>query len=192
MDWFKDFFSKIFEGMFWSSLLSRIDWVDWFTIGFLLLGIVYGSRKGLMRILVETLELILIVYLVFAYKGILLGFVKFLLPKLSDRMLEPPVLILSAMVFWFVVAFIDKYLQKMVSAKTEPVLKMAGGAVFGALQFLIIWSFISHVLIIMPVFSMGRAYETGSSLTGSQVKGIAPFIHGMLSDPSKTLSELKA
>jgi hypothetical protein len=192
MDWFTEFFSKIFEGMFWSSLLSKIHWVDWFTVGFGMLGIVYGSRKGLMRILVEILELVLIVYLVFAYKGILLGFIKYLLPKLTERTLEPPVLILSAMVFWFVVAFLDKHLQKLVSAKTEPVLKMTGGAVFGAVQFLIIWSFISHVLIIMPVFSLARAYEPGNSLTGKQVKGIAPFIYGMLSDPAKTLTDTKA
>lgn len=191
MEWIMQHLSQLFEGLFWRSLLMRVQWVDWFTLGFVLLGIVYGSRRGLMRELVEILELILIVFLTYKYKDSVLGFVKAIVPSFTERTLESVCFIITGLFFWFLIAFADGYLQKAVHSKSTPSLKWFGGAVVGVFHFLIIWSLISQALISVPFFSLARLYEPGNSLTGQTVNQIAPLIYQAINDPAKLLPEVK-
>ena len=192
MAWIIDHVSQLFQGMFWRSLLESFHWVDWFTVAFVLVGLVYGIRKGLMRELVEVLELILIIFLVYNYKEFFLGFLKSLFPSLSNRFLEPAVFILVALAFWFLVAFLDGYLQKVEHSQVTKGIKVIGGGLTGIFHFLIIWSLISQVLMLLPARSLARSYEPGSSLSGEKVLGIAPLIQGMIRNPSKPPSKTKA
>ena len=187
-----DFFRKIYEGIMWRTLLAQFDWVDWFTVGFVILGIAYGSRKGFMREIVEITELLLVIFLAYTYKEIFFSFLKTILPSFTNRILEPVVLSVSLTLFWFLVAFLDGHLQKVIHAKTLPGLKVTGGAFLGILHFLLIWSLISQILIVMPYLKFSKMYEKGNSVSGQSIKEFIPFIYDVLTQPATHFSGLKA
>ena len=117
LHWITQHLSKLFEGIFWHHLMERVQWVDWLTVAFVLLGMAYGSRKGLMRELVELLELVAVILLTYNYRGILLGFVKTLLPNFTDRTLAPVILIATALLFWGLIAMVDGFFKKQCTLK---------------------------------------------------------------------------
>jgi uncharacterized membrane protein required for colicin V production len=192
MDWIQTHIAKLFEGMFWSTLISHLQWVDWFTFGFIILGMAYGSKKGLMRELVELLELVFLIFLVFTYQKVTLAFFKNVMPSFTNRMLEPVVIISLGLIFWFLILFVDRFLQKAIHAKVASVLKVIGGIIVGVVHFVVFWSLISHILIALPIGKMAQAYESGGSVTGEKVKNIAPAIYQFIANPSEYYKEVKA
>ena len=187
-----EFLSRIFEGFFWKTLLSQVNWVDWFTLGFIILGVVYGSRKGFMREIVEILELFLVIFLSYDYKGFLFSFLRSLFPKMTSRMLEPTVLMLSFIFFALLIAFIDRYLQKIAHAQTAAPLKIIGGGLLGAMQFMLVWSLISQVLILAPYIHVAKAYEKENSVSGKNIETMAPAVYQALTQPAEFFSGVKA
>lgn len=192
LEGFTDFLNKIMDGIMWRALLSRLDWVDWFTAGFIILGLAYGSRKGLMRELVEVLELALIIFLSFTYREVFVSFLKSILPSFTNRMLEPLVLIMTLLIFWVLIAFIDRYLQKTIHAKTSSGLKGIGGAFVGAFHFLLIWSLISQIIIATPYFNLSQQYDKGNSVTGEKVRDFAPAVHIVINAIPRLFSAAKS
>ena len=185
MEWFHHFIENIFQGIFWRTLLARFQWVDWFTMAFGLIGMIYGMRRGLMREIIEILELVIIIFLIFTYSPTTTALFDTYLPQMTHRAIQPLGFILTTAFFWFAIAFIDGYLRKAVHAKMTGLVRTAGGALFGALHFIIIWSVISQALILMPMPYLTKLYEPGNSVSGEKIKNLAPKIHDMLTNPKE-------
>jgi uncharacterized membrane protein required for colicin V production len=90
---------------------------------------------------------------------------------------------ISAFLLFSVLAFvamrlIDSKLSTIFHAKLSGPLKPIGGAVFGIFYALLLWSFFSQALVMMRHFpQVKRVYESGNSVTGHQVKLLAPAIY---------------
>lgn len=187
MDKIQQWISKIFDMVFWQTVLSHFQWVDWVTTAFLVMGLIYGMRKGLMRELVEILELVLILAVTLACQKPVTAFFKVYLPSFSEKTIAPAAFMVTALCAWFVVSVIDKYMQKWVHAKISGFLKVAGGGILGALHFFLVWSFVSQAILLMPVRGAQTIYDAGNSTTGVYVKQLAPAVYRAVSNPGQIL-----
>ncbi len=177
--WFQDFFQAIFV----KSAIARFEWLDWLTGVFILVGVVYGMRKGLMREIVEILEMILIVVLVLIYHKPLLHIFDVYLSFIPHVSAPAVSFILLGGAVWGVVAFLDGHVRKWIQAQVPPILKAGGGALLGAVHFLLIWSFISQGILLLPVAKLRRSYDSGHSYSGPLIQKLAPKILKIVETP---------
>lgn len=187
MEFLHDIWVKIIDIVFWQTLISRFRWVDWITLGFLAVGLFVGMRKGLMRMLAELMEMILILAVTFAFQPSVTIFLKSYLTSVTEKTLAPIAFIITASCVWFVVAVIDKYLQAWLHAKLAGFLKVFGGAVVGMVHLFLIWSFISQAVLLMPIHGAHQIYDAGKSTMGPYVKDFAPSIYQTISNPGQIL-----
>ncbi len=187
MEKIQQLFAKILDIVFWQTLISHFRWVDWVTVGFIVIGLLYGMRKGLMREIVEILEMILILAVTFACQPMVVSFFKSYLSSVSEKSLAPIAFMVTALCAWFVVSVIDKYAQKWVHAKLAGFVKVAGGGALGVVHFFLIWSFVSQAILLMPIRGAHQIYDAGNSSTGTRVKSFAPAIYQAISNPGQIL-----
>lgn len=178
---------KIIDLVFWQTLINHFRWVDWITIGFVFFGLFIGVRKGLMRMLAEIMEMILILAVTFAFQPSVAIFLKSYLPSVSEKTLAPFAFMITAFCIWFVVAVIDKYAQMWLHAKIPGFLKTAGGALAGMFQLFLLWSFLSQAILMVPIAGAHKIYDAGKSTFGVYVKNFAPSVYRTISNPGQIL-----
>ena len=189
IDWIQDFVNKIFQIVFWKTLLSKINWIDWITVAFVLLGIVYGIRKGFLRMIAEILEFMVILYVTFFCQKPLADFLSNTASLLTPRAAEPVAFIVIALPIWFLIAVLDRHMQKWVHGKLTGIARGLGGAFLGGFYFILIWSFISQAVILYPYGGLSKLYKTGGSVTGTKIKALAPVLYSIVMNPEKTLEK---
>lgn len=184
LDWFFNFFDRIAQSMIWKSIFTHLNWVDGFAVLFVIAGIVYGLRNGFMGELAEILEICIVITLTHEF------YVKldYLLRRLFTRLPEDPIaavsFILTGSAAWFVVGFVAARLKKLVHTKMTPLLHMSGGAVLGAVHLLLIFSFISQAVILMPIGLLRRGYEPENSTFGRVIARLSPRVHHVVTQGS--------
>lgn len=188
MEWLHSFWAKISQAIFWQNVINHIHWLDWITAAFVIFGVMYGVKKGFFREVVEILEMIIIIFLTHLYYPILLSFLTSYIPKMTPHSLAPAAFILTGLAAWFVVSFFDRPLQKWVHSKLPNFLRISGGVVGGIFHFLILWSFISQAILLMPIKTFPRLYESGHSVTGPFTKELVPAIYKRASESVMVLA----
>ncbi len=183
MDAILSWFDKFFQAIFVKITMAHFQWVDWVTLVFVLVGIVYGARKGMMREIVEILEMTLITILVLIYQKPLASLFNIYLSFIHDSSIPAVSFILLAGGIWGLVIFIDGHIKKWLHAQLPVWLKIAGGALLGAVHFLIIWSFISQGILLLPVPKIRKSYDSGHSITGVLVRKLAPKMLSIAQSP---------
>lgn len=178
-----DWFDKIFQAIFVKSVMAHFEWLDWVTAVIVMVGIVYGARRGLMREIVEILEMILITILVLLYQKPLASLFGIYLSFIHAASIPAVSFILLASAIWGLVIFIDGHIKKWLHAQLPVWLKTAGGALLGAVHFLIIWSFLSYGILLLPLPKLRKNYDSGQSYSGVLVKEIAPKILKIAQSP---------
>ncbi len=191
MEWFFSIFDKIAASYIWKTLFSHFGWVDWFTAGMIIIGLVYGSQNGMMREVVEIMETIVLVFIVLHYYPELVKMMQLHFNKLPPAATAVFVYILISAAVWTVIYFIDKHFRKLVKAEAPKLIKVGGGALLGMTHTVILWSFLSQMIVMTPARPVRRAYEKGNSVTGHAVLTLAPRIHDFLADPMKAMGKKK-
>lgn len=185
IDWFFSWVDRFLQSFVWESILSNFKWVDWLTILVLILGLIYGIKKGLLREIVEILEAVFIIFIVFSqYKKVafFLGEYFSFVPQGFTPLAAFTVLTLP---LWILVAFLDGRLTRLFHTKTIGPIRIIGGALLGCFHLLLLWSFISQPLLMMPFPRVRRVYEEGSSYTGDKVRKFAPRVYVSLTEAMK-------
>lgn len=168
--------SQLLNPHTWRHLYKSMQGPDWFTVLFVILGIFYGMRKGLMRELVEIFEFIIIIFLTFTYLEVAKNILSNHL-SISPEKLAPVAFVLGAWVLWMAVAYLDKALQKLFVSKLPEFIKTLGGAALGVIHLLLIWSFLSQAMILIPSGKTKEVYAEKKSLTGAKVRDLAPQVY---------------
>ena len=184
LDWFFSFFDRIAQSFIWKTFLAHFHWVDWFAVMFVIAGILYGLRNGLMSELAEILEILIVIVLTHEYYVRLNFLLRQLFSKLSEAPLPAVSFILTGGLIWFVVAFAASRLRKLVHTQTLPLLRISGGAVLGAVHALLIFSFMSQAVLLMPITSLKKAYESGGSQFGAAIASLSPKVHQIITERS--------
>lgn len=184
-DWFFSFMDQVAQNFVVRMILDHAQWVDWFALLFLVLGVLYGIQQGLMSEIAEILQIMVVIFLTFlSYKKLQ----KFLTPvfeelRFSVRFYEGISYILAGMVIWIAAGLLFKVLSKNFHTKAAKPLHYLGGAVLGAFHLIIIFSFICQAIMLLPYRKAQTAFAKEASFTGAYVIDLAPRINQMFSVP---------
>jgi len=96
MEWFEAF----------NSFLLKLQWIDWYAFFCLVIGLIYGAIKGLVREVVEILELILIISLVTLLYGRVAVFLHASVEFIPNNFEKSIAFGLTTVVVWIAIAFI--------------------------------------------------------------------------------------
>ncbi len=177
MEWLSRFIEGILQSHLWHFVSTQFCWVDWLTLGFALVGLIFGARQGLLRTLVQTAELMAIAYVTFFFHHSLAGQLRDYLPFISPKFLPITGFVMIALPSAILVLLIDAQGVKWFHTTSAPPIKILGGAVIGIFYGLFLWSFFSQPLILTPFRPLQKSYEEGISISGSFIKELAPRIY---------------
>jgi len=183
IDWIFSWFDQLAESLVWNAILSQLKWVDWFAGLFLVLGIIYGIKNGFMAEIAEIMELTVVIFFVFEYDDWLAVLLKNHVKWLPGDSVPVTSFILLAAAVWLTVGLTVRYLKKLVHAEVVKSIKMIGGAVLGGFHLLLIFSFISQAIILLPSAKLRKVYEQGVSYSGYMIAQLAPTVHKVLAEP---------
>ncbi len=185
MDWLFGWIDKILQSYIWTSFLSRFEWVDWFTVAFILVGLIYGAKQGLFRTLAEILELIIVILAVWAFYPQLAVQLGKLMHTRPTPWIKTAGFFMTAAVCFLAVRFVDSKISKLFHTKLAAPIKILGGALLGMVYAALFWSLLSQGLTLPQIPAINKVYEQGNSLTGKKIKDLAPKIYGLLPRPSE-------
>ena len=186
MDWFFQPLEHLMKTVIWKNILSHFQWGDWLTLGFAIAGFFYGLRKGFMRMMAEGLEILLTIYGVFRYYKKIAYFIQ-THTSLSGNISQAAGFIILSVLIWGLLMTVDSYLSKKFHTKVAGPVKYLGGALLGTAFILLIWSFVSQVIMMIPQENI-RQYYYGGSYTGRRVAVIAPSVYRFLENPVKFIN----
>jgi uncharacterized membrane protein required for colicin V production len=177
MDQTYEMIERLTRGLIAKHLLASLTWIDWTVIAFLFVGLFYGMKKGLMREIAVVFEMFVITYIVFQYYGPLADFFESHVPALSSIYAGAFVYVVILMALFFICRLLDSLLQKWLKTTLVAPLRVLGGALLGAVHFLILLSLLCQAVLLMPVHSVRKVFTAGNSYFGFQVSKLAPDIH---------------
>ena len=185
MDFVWNTLDKITQFFVAHALFAHFQWVDWVTVIFLIAGIMYGFKSGLMRELAEILETLAVIFIVFSFYKSLGDLLKTYLKFIPAANSNAIAFIFLMILVWMLILYLDKQLRKLFHTKLAGPIKAFGGAILGAVHVLLIWSLFSQALLLLPFPKVRKAYEKGNSRTGAYVKNIAIQAYQWMGHPPK-------
>ena len=177
MEGFFSLIDKLLQSFIWKSVLSHFQWVDWFTIVFILVGIIYGAKTGFFRVLVEILEMFGIIFLVLRYQPPFYKYISRLFTSAPQNILRVGSFLLISIGLFVAMRIVDKRLSQLFHTKLANPFRNVGGAVLGIFYALLIWSFFSQALLLGGSLKIKKIYESGNSVSGYKVKILAPALY---------------
>ncbi|MFA7002025.1 MAG: CvpA family protein [Candidatus Omnitrophota bacterium] len=168
---------QVSRGLISRPFLMSFEWIDWLVVSMVLLGILAGMRKGLMREIVLVFEMFIITYILFEYYQTLAFYLESRIPFLGELYAGAVVYVVILFALMFAVRLIDALTRKWIQTTLVSPLRILGGATMGAVRVLLVLSLLSQVFLLVPLKTVQRVFEPGNSRFGYQVSKLAPDIH---------------
>lgn len=191
-----EWIDRLLQDFMWRSLAERFSWVDFMTCAFLVLGIIYGLKKGLFAEILETFMTALALNFSIQYfeapaEGVnhhLTGFRAAHPDTIYSRMISPldPGVVKFAVFLCVSVIFLLAFywgvfkLRKVIHTTLIAWLRLLGGALLGALHFMILWSWLAFALILLPTDLAHSFHAESGSITGQFIKKLPSRIQKLL------------
>ena len=177
MNTLSDWIQRLMQKAFWQTFLQGVDWIDIAFAIFVLIGLVYGARKGLMRELAEIFELLIFNFLVYRFFEKIIIVLSNNFPGLSQGVTAPAGFILTAMAVGVILTVIDSYLKRLVHTQLIAPIRVLGGMILGVCQWVFLLSFISQAILLLPIGSLHKTYLKGNSHTGQWMAKLSPEVY---------------
>ena len=169
--------------------------LDWILGGIIIIFLLIGLYKGLIREVFGFLSLLFGLYFAFNFMGALSGLILSVIPGFPSWLLPPVSFILIFAIVVLIGRMLSKMLTKVVSWAMLGWLNRLGGALIGLFKGMILASLIAIVL----GFFSGQINSLQESINKSHVYpmvlNVAPFtfdvITGLLPSDSNTIDDLK-
>ena len=188
LDWVFGLFDKLAQTALLHYLAEHFQWVDWFAILFLVLGVVYGIQNGLLAEVAEIGQIMAVIYLTYEFIGTAANLIRNYLDFVPDDTAKAVAFIATGGCFWGLAALVFKLLRKFFHAQVAAPLRYLGGGLLGGFHLLIIFSFICQAILLLPYHPPKKAFEKGSSYSGRYIADLAPRIHDMVPRPENIAS----
>ena len=188
MEWLFDLIDKIVQSAIWHNFLSRLEWVDWFTLAMILIGIIYGAKRGLIREIVEIFELLVLILVVFFVKGSLANYL-FTKVGMAKQIAEPAAFISVMLPTWWVIHWVDHLFSKSFHTKLSGAIKVPGGILLGVVHVLILWGLVSQVIFSIPIKSVQKVYQGKNSMSGPFLVEMTPTIYTAMTQPANLFKD---
>lgn len=183
MEWFFNIIDAIVRNQVIASLFRGFSWVDWVTILFVLIGLIYGLKQGFFRVVAVALESCFVLWIVFALERKFAAVLTANLAFLKEASVRPFAYLLLLIVVSIGAIVIDEKLRGTFHTKLASPLKYTGGAIMGILLLLLYWSLISKFLMLLPVSRLHKPYSEGGSKSGYYVLAMAPKVYKFINAP---------
>ena len=157
------------------ALWSSMGWVDVVLLVAFLLGIFFGIRKGLAKMLKGLIEIIAAQVIVVEYTAALTALLagRFQVPtQILNVILFASLAFISILIIWF----IFKLLSFIVDVQFKQPLNHLGGALAGGLQFILFFSLIAEFLMLFQVPFIQESFQQ-KSLSGPYLIQICEQVH---------------
>jgi len=174
MEWISQWGQHFSEGL---AQLAHFHWLDWMVVAFIIGGLFDGVKKGFLRELFLLLETVLGVYVVMEFFPKIAHYLRETFPKQQVNIYDIVAFLLLTIAVFLIIHAIDKIVHKWFRTEIYKPVKLIGGAVLGALHFLVILSLMTQLVLQIPMTQMQRSFQPGRSLFGYQMPGIAATIH---------------
>ncbi len=188
LDWVFGWFDKLAQTALLHYLIEHFQWVDWFAVLFLVLGIIYGIQNGLLAEVAEIGQIMAVIYLTYEFNTKVENFIRNYVDFVPHDTVRATAFIVTGGVLWGIAALIFKLLRRFFHAQVAAPLRYAGGALLGGFHLLIIFSFICQAILLLPYRQPKKAFESGASYSGRYIADLAPRIHDMVSSPENIAS----
>lgn len=161
--------------MNFATLWSSMGWVDVVLMIASLLGVFFGLRKGLSKMLEGLIEVATAGVVVVEYSS---AFAAFLANRfqISSQVLHIVVFAVLATLSVLILRFTFKLLSLIVDVLFKQPLNNIGGALAGSLQFILFLGLISEFLILFPISFIQESFLQ-RSISGPYLVQICEQVH---------------
>lgn len=168
-------------------ILGYFQWMDWVIVSGIILGALYGMKRGIASRLAGIFQVALIIYFVFEYQKPLKLFLFNRAPFIPRDSVPAIAFISIALSLWILTGILFKILSRFFHTESAKPLDLAGGALFGMLHFVLVLSLIGQAVLLFPFAGLKNALGPGGSLTGPSLVKIAPAVHKVIKAPVKVI-----
>lgn len=176
-DWAQQiFYSPAFRN------LQSLHAFDLIFIAFLLIGVLYGMKRGFLRMIIENLEFCAVIFFTMDnYEWLALWITQnFRKASIPESLALGTAFFFLLTWVWAAVLVIDLYFKQWVVAKTQPVLRIAGGAILGSLYFFLIFVMVSKGLYLIPNPEVQHVFWAGHSHYGPDLVNVIPDLYRLV------------
>lgn len=184
-EWFFKWWDTFLQSALWQAFLSHFSWVDWIAFLALFLGVIYGLKNGFLAEVSEIFEICVVIAAVgFSFPRFQL-FLAQHVKSIPAETLPSVAYITAAIGLWFAIGLTFRVLRKFFHTETAAPIRLIGGGILGGIHLLIIFSFFSQAILLMPARELKLGYDKSNSFTGSAMARLAPTIQNVLLEPFK-------
>ena len=183
MEWFFDILDKIIQNRIWTIVFSHLQWVDWLTVIFLIIGIIYGVKQGFFRCVAVILETLIVLWVAFTFEKKFAGILGANLTFIKEGSTRPFAYFFLLVFSGIPVMLMDGKLKSTFHTKLAGPIRNIGGIIFGAVFMMLLLSMVSKLFMLIPSTKLHKVYAEGGSKTGPVVLRIAPTVYQFMNHP---------
>ena len=172
------FFEAVTQSWYWQYFFGHFGWVDWVLTVFVLVGILLGLKHGLSAELPRLFETAASLYVTMEYYGFLAQWLARETPW-PESYAQVFTFAVVGFASWFALRLLFEILGKFFSLQVAAPFQILGGALLGAVRYLIFFSLISYLLTLFPVDFLHRSYQV-QSWSGHNLVEVPGKIHAWL------------
>ena len=159
---------------------AQFDLLDVYVLLFILMGFVYGMKKGFLRMIIELLEMLILMCFVIGNYQSFTQILRGVIMKLPEAVALPISYFFILSVIWASILILDSIARKWIHAETIVPLRVIGGGGLGMLYFFLIFSFLSKGLSLLPIQSVEKLYSLDQSSMGPYLVNLPGKIHAYI------------
>lgn len=154
-------YSTVSQSWFWQYFFSHFGWVDWILVIFIMIGIVIGLKSGASVELPRLLETALSLYVTFEYYSFFSDWLvrETPCPETYARVMT---FALLGFLSWFLIRIVFEIIGKFMHLEIASPFKWIFGFFLGGLRYLLFFSLISYLLMLLPIDWIHRSYQVQS------------------------------
>jgi uncharacterized membrane protein required for colicin V production len=179
MEWFWALADRFQKGAAGAALQSFAT-TDWIFLVLILIGFVWGGRKGFSEMFGKLLGIVLVSMLTLSFYP---KVAKDILSFFPRSFAEPAAFFLLAVFLWVSVAWFINICGKLFKIEAQGFLKTLGGGIFGVLRMALLISFIVQFLLFLPSNYVQNIFKRGRTYSGFAISRIAPDLHTLVMTP---------
>ena len=153
----------------WNAVVAHMGWFDVVTILMFLVGVVFGLRKGLAKVLQLIVVVMVAETVSIQYSQPAADFVYARIP-IPFTGLHVVVFLFLALVFITIVYFSFAILSLIATVQFKPAMSRIGGFLLGGVLFILFLSLIAALLNLIPIPFIQAAFKEGSVTGGPLIE----------------------
>lgn len=166
-----------------ASLLRSFALTDWIILIAIFWGWIQGGRKGFSDMFGKLLAISLVSVLTLSFYPGIAAFLIENLSGLSQTVAEPFSFLMLAVFLGLSVTWCINLFGKLFTVEAQGIFKTLGGVIFGVLRMILLLSFLSQFLLLLPIKPLQQIFKPGRTYAGYTISRFVPDLHKLVMTP---------